>query len=278
MQPVLSPHINDATIRLLTRLGCEVVVPASAACCGSLNLHMGNRKQAENSPRPTCGPGSRKSTARPGRHPGQCIGLRHNRQDYVHLLQDSDHAVAAARVSALALDITEWLMRMNPPDPPAPRRHHVAYHDACSLRNAQKVTDPPRALLRKAGYLVQDIPEAHFCCGSAGTYNLLQPDLARQLGQRKAMNIAGLAPQIIAAGNIGCITQIGQYSDAPIVHTVELLDWAYGGQRPSALENITLEELPAPTTAEDSARGTQASAVVRLHKKTKPDGDDVGIW
>ena len=91
------------------------------------------------------------------------------------------------------------------------------------------------------------------------------------------MNIAGLAPQIIAAGNIGCITQIGQYSDAPIVHTVELLDWAYGGQRPSALENITLEELPAPTTAEDSARGTQASAVVRLHK-TKPDGDDVGIW
>ena len=144
------------------------------------------------------------------------------------------------------------------------------------LRNARRSLTA-RALLRKAGYLVQDIPEAHFCCGSAGT-NLLQPDLARQLGQRKAMNIAGLAPQIIAAGNIGCITQIGQYSDAPIVHTVELLDWAYGGQRPSALENITLEELPAPTTAEDSARGTQASAVVRLHKKTKPDGDDVGIW
>ena len=198
-------------------------------------------------------------------------------KDYVHLLQDSDHAVAAARVSALALDITEWLMRMNPPDPPAPRRHHVAYHDACSCATRRRSLTR-RALLRKAGYLVQDIPEAHFCCGSAGTYNLLQPDLARQLGQRKAMNIAGLAPQIIAAGNIGCITQIGQYSDAPIVHTVELLDWAYGGQRPSALENITLEELPAPTTAEDSARGTQASAVVRLHKKTKPDGDDVGIW
>ena len=125
---------------------------------------------------------------------------------------------------------------------------------------------------------MQDIPEAHFCCGSAGTYNLLQPDLARRLGQRKAMNIAGLAPQIIAAGNIGCITQIGQYSDAPIVHTVELLDWAYGGKRPSALENIALEELPAPAAAEDSAPGTQASAVVKLHKKTMPDGDDVGIW
>ena len=122
------------------------------------------------------------------------------------------------------------------------------------LRNAQKVTDPPRALLRKAGYLVQDIPEAHFCCGSAGTYNLLQPDLARRLGQRKAMNIAGLAPQIIAAGNIGCITQIGQYSDAPIVHTVELLDWAYGGKRPSALENIALEELPAPAAAGTARR------------------------
>lgn len=279
VQPVLSPHINDATIRLLTRLGCEVVVPASAACCGSLNLHMGNRKQAREFAKANV----RAWIAEIDGEGLDAIlvnasGCGTTVKDYAHLLQDSDHAVAAARVSALALDITEWLMRMNPPDPPSPRRHRVAYHDACSLRNAQKVTDPPRALLRKAGYLVQDIPEAHFCCGSAGTYNLLQPDLARQLGQRKAMNIAGLAPQIIAAGNIGCITQIGQYSDAPIVHTVELLDWAYGGQRPSALEDITLEELPAPTTAEDGAPGTQASAVVRLHKKTKPDGDDVGIW
>jgi glycolate oxidase iron-sulfur subunit len=124
----------------------------------------------------------------------------------------------------------------------------VAYHDACSLQHAQKVARPPRALLERAGFDVREVPERHFCCGSAGAYNMLQPAIAKQLGERKAANIAGTGAAAIAAGNLGCMTQIAMYSRLPVVHTVELLDWATGGPLPEAVAGI---RMPEPRPDED---------------------------
>lgn len=279
VQPVLSPHINDATIRLLTRHGCEVVIPASAGCCGSLNLHMGNVDAARVFARANVAAWAREIDA------GQLDAILVNAsgcgttvKDYPHLLHGDAEEANAKRVGALAMDITQWLKRMDLRPPPAPRRLRVAYHDACSLRNAQKVTSQPRSLLRAAGFSVQDVPESHFCCGSAGTYNMLQPELARQLGERKAQNIASTEPQIVCAGNIGCITQIGMYSQTPIVHTVELLDWAYGGPKPMALASVELVEAaaePDPPPVEQPVAGEHALNYV---KKAEIENQDVGFW
>ena len=291
VQPVLSPHINAATIRLLNRFGCDVVIPAASACCGSLTLHMGKQAAAK-------GFAARNVRAWQEELDGEGLdailvnasGCGTTVKDYGHLLGDDvDLAPAAARVAALAMDICEWLARMDIPEPAAPRRHRVAYHDACSLRNAQKVTTQPRALLRKAGFQVADIPEAHFCCGSAGTYNLLQPAMAAQLGERKAANISRTEPQIVAAGNIGCITQIGLYSGVPIVHTVELLDWAHGGPLPAALCGLELPQLE-PEAAPEALGGKEAGFANgkpggessgglndSLNDKDADDGS-VGIW
>jgi glycolate oxidase iron-sulfur subunit len=126
-------------------------------------------------------------------------------------------------------------------------RFTVAYHSACSMQHGQRITDEPKALLRKAGFTVVDVPEGHICCGSAGTYNILQPELARQLRDRKVANIKSMRPDIIAAGNIGCITQIEQGTDTPVVHTVELIDWAYGGPVPRGLEGLARLVTDVPT-------------------------------
>ena len=144
---------------------------------------------------------------------------------------------AAARISALAKDISEFLDQLELPAPPqldAPRLR-VAYHAACSLQHGQKVTEAPRRLLTEAGYDVVTPAEAHLCCGSAGVYNILQPDLADRIGQRKVANIERLGADVIAAGNVGCAVQIGQRTRTPVVHTIELIDWAHGGPRPSQL-------------------------------------------
>ncbi len=277
VQPELAPQINAASIRLLTRYGCKVWIPPAVGCCGSLPLHMGKSEAARELARANT------------RHWGKLIesegldaiivnasGCGTTVKDYGHMLKDeADLAELAAQVAGKAMDISQWLALMKLPEPATPHRHRVAYHDACSLRNAQKVTSQPRALLKQAGFEVVDVPEAHFCCGSAGTYNMLQPVIARQLGERKAAHIARTTPQIVSAGNIGCITQIGIYSNTPIVHTVELLDWAYGGPRPLALEGLTLPELAAPEPEVAPA----VAVVTSPGAQGKPQAsDDLGFW
>jgi glycolate dehydrogenase iron-sulfur subunit len=155
-------------------------------------------------------------------------------KDYGFMLRgDPAYAEKAARIAALAKDITEYLSGLDLPFTRAAKLR-VAYHSACSMQHGQKITGEPKALLRRAGFDVRDVPEGHICCGSAGTYNILQPEIAGQLRQRKIGNIAKVKPDLIAAGNIGCITQIGSGAATPIVHTVQLLDWACGGPAPEA--------------------------------------------
>ena len=149
------------------------------------------------------------------------------------LRQEPEFAAGAARVSALAKDITEYIGGLDLA--PATQRRDdivVAYHSACSLQHGQKINQLPKELLSKNGFVVKDVPESHLCCGSAGTYNILQPDIANKLRDRKVANIATIKPDMIAAGNIGCMVQIAGGTSVPVVHTIELLDWATGGPRP----------------------------------------------
>jgi len=160
-------------------------------------------------------------------------------KDYGFLLrEDKAYAEKAARIAAKAKDITELLTDLDLPESSAGGGLRVTYHSACSMQHGQKIKSLPQALLRKAGFAVKDVPEGHLCCGSAGTYNMLQPKLATRLRDRKLANIAKTAPEVIAAGNLGCITQIASGSGVPVVHTVELLDWATGGPKPEALETV----------------------------------------
>jgi glycolate oxidase iron-sulfur subunit len=234
-QQVLAPEINAATIRLLTRHGCEVVVAKGAGCCGAINHHLGQHDQTS---------ARANILAWAAEMDGQGLdaivinasGCGTTVKDYGYMFRnDPDLAGPAARVSALARDISEVMsgLALSLSSPPSGLR--VAYHSACSLQHGQKITKEPRQLLKQAGFEVVDIPEGHLCCGSAGTYNLLQPKIAGRLRDRKLANIARTRPDVIAAGNIGCITQIGGGTDVPVVHTVELLDWATGGPKPAAL-------------------------------------------
>ena len=162
-------------------------------------------------------------------------------KDYGHMLREEpEWADRAAKISALAKDVTEYLTTLDMPAAPEGEQTGivVAYHAACSLQHGQKVRAQPKALLRHAGYTVREAPEAHLCCGSAGTYNLLQPEIAGELRDRKVRNIRSVKPQVVAAGNIGCLTQIASGIDVPVVHTVKLLDWAYGSERPTALQGV----------------------------------------
>ena len=152
---------------------------------------------------------------------------------------DPAYAARAARICGLAKDIAEYLFTL-PLEPGRDTAKNgaplsVAYHSACSLQHGQRIVRQPKELLVKLGFAVKDIPEGHLCCGSAGTYNILQPDFARRLRERKVGTIERLRPDVIAAGNIGCITQIAAGTELPAVHTVELIDWATGGPRPAAL-------------------------------------------
>lgn len=236
-QPVLKPEINDATIRLLTRLGVEVVLPKGEGCCGALVHHMGREDEALVSAR-------RNVDAWTAEIEGAGLdaivitasGCGTTIKDYGHMLRnDPAYAAKAARVSGLAKDVTELLARLDlpPAEPPAPLT--VAYHSACSMQHGQKIRTEPKALLHRAGFAVRDVPEGHLCCGSAGTYNILQPEIATRLRDRKLANIATVRPDVIATGNIGCMTQLGAAAEVPVVHTIELLDWAYGGERPAGL-------------------------------------------
>lgn len=259
VQQALAPRLNAATIRVLARHGCDVVV-ADTGCCGALPLHMGKEDQAKALARATIA--AWRGAERVGALDAVVVnasGCGTTVKDYGKIFKhDSDIAADARSIAARALDVSELLHRIGL-KPPAQRIPlAVAYHDACSLQHAQKVIEPPRALLRAAGFRVLDVPERHFCCGSAGTYNMLQPEIAAELGRRKAAHIDGTSAAAIAAGNLGCMTQIGLYTGLPIVHTVELLDWATGGPMPEALKGV---EMPKPESENAAAAPADANAI-----------------
>jgi len=243
-QKVLDPGINEATIRLLTRHGCEVVVAEGAGCCGALTHHMGKEADALAKAKANVAAWHRELV----QHGLDAVvinasGCGTTVKDYGFMLRNEpEWADKAAAVSALARDVTEVMRDLGVQPAGTVPPLSIAYHSACSLQHGQKITALPKQLLVQAGFTVRDVPEAHLCCGSAGTYNLLQPELATRLRDRKVANIAGTGADVVAAGNIGCLVQIAGGLEAakgrpmPVLHTVELLDWATGGPRPAALE------------------------------------------
>jgi Fe-S oxidoreductase len=236
-QSVLDAGINEAAIRLLTRLGVEVVTPAGEGCCGALVHHMGREEQALDFARRNIDVWCREMEKDGGLDAIiiTASGCGTTIKDYGHMLRlDPAYAAKAEKVSSLAKDVTEYLATLDLPKL-EPEAETVAYHSACSMQHGQKITLQPKALLRAAGFTVRDPAEGHLCCGSAGTYNILQPEISAQLKARKIKNIEATKANIIATGNIGCMTQIASGTAMPIVHTVELLDWAYGGPRPAKL-------------------------------------------
>ena len=235
-QQVLAPRINQAAINLLTRHGIEVVLVRDEQCCGALTHHLGRDGDALARARANIAVW-RDEAERDGLDAilVTTSGCGTVIKDYGFMLrEDPDFAAAAAKISALAKDITEYVGGIDL-QPAQPRSDIVvAYHSACSLQHGQKITQAPKELLSKTGFVVKDVPESHLCCGSAGTYNILQPDIANRLRDRKVANIAMVKPDMIAAGNIGCMVQIAGGTSVPVVHTVELLDWATGGPRPGS--------------------------------------------
>ena len=233
-QKVLAPEINEATIRLLTRHGCEVVIAEGAGCCGALNHHLG--QDGDIFARANILAWSRELVS--GGLDAIVInasGCGTTVKDYGYMFRNDPLADKAKKISGITRDITELMSEigLNGPTQGAGRR--VAYHSACSLQHGQSVRAEPKQLLKAAGFVVLDPPEGHLCCGSAGTYNLLQPEIASRLRDRKVANLESLSPELIAAGNIGCLTQIAAATKLPVVHTAELLDWATGGPRPRHL-------------------------------------------
>ncbi|HUA52811.1 MAG TPA: glycolate oxidase subunit GlcF, partial [Candidatus Sulfotelmatobacter sp.] len=230
-QQVLAPEINQATIRLLNRHGIEVVVAPGSGCCGSLNHHLGQHAAALGFVKSNVAAWTRELEG-----DGldaiviNASGCGTTVKDYGYMLrEDPAWAERAARVAALAKDVTEYVAALGLARPAIATGQRVAYHSACSMQHGQGVRQAPKDLLAAAGFDVLDVPEGHLCCGSAGTYNLLQPAIADALRARKLANIAAVAPDLVATGNIGCITQLAAAATVPVVHTVELLDWATGG-------------------------------------------------
>ncbi len=238
-QKALNTDINDATIRVLTRLGCEVVVAEGAGCCGALTHHMGKATESHAT-------AAKNIKAWCAEIDGQGLdaivintsGCGTTVKDYGHMFRNDPLAADAARVSAIARDVSEVLMELEVPDPvalPEAENMIVAYHAACSLQHGQQIKTYPKDLLKNAGFTVVEPADSHLCCGSAGTYNLMQPEISKQLKDRKIKTLQAKNPDVIAAGNIGCMMQIGSAAGIPVVHTVELLDWASGGPKPPAL-------------------------------------------
>jgi glycolate oxidase iron-sulfur subunit len=263
-QQALDRNINAATIRLLQRHGCEVVVAAGVGCCGALPLHMGRDAQGKALARANIAAWSAELANGLDAIVINASGCGTTVKDYGHVIGGEE----ARRIGALARDVTELLtalgLQKGDTEP-----YRVAYHDACSLQHGQRVTGQPRKLLAQAGFDVLDVPERHFCCGSAGTYNLLQPDIAVALGERKAAHIDSVNPDIVAAGNLGCMVQIGRFAQAPVVHTVELLDWATGGPMPPALRDKPLRKPARPQqSAPSEATGAPPAA----------DPNPTGVW
>lgn len=233
-QKALNTDINDATIRLLTRLGCEVVVADGAGCCGALTHHMGKESESHST-------AAKNIRAWVREMDGDGLdaivintsGCGTTVKDYGHMFRNDPLAEEAKRVSALAKDISEVLMELDIPEGDETGMT-VAYHAACSLQHGQQIKTHPKTLLKKTGFKVVEPADSHLCCGSAGTYNLLQPEISAQLKERKVKTLMAKQPDVIASGNIGCMMQIGSAAGVPVVHTVELLDWVTGGPKPRA--------------------------------------------
>jgi len=236
-QRALNTDINDATIRLLTRLGAEVVIAEGQGCCGALTHHMGKTAESH-----ATAARNVRAWMREVRGAGldavviNTSGCGTTVKDYGHMFGRTDLAGDAATVAGLARDVSEVARALGVPGQ-APRPLRVAYHAACSLQHGQQIKDAPKALLKGVGFEVVEPRDAHLCCGSAGTYNLMQPAISGQLKARKVATLEAKAPDVIAAGNIGCMMQIGGGTDIPVVHSVELLDWATGGPEPRALRD-----------------------------------------
>jgi glycolate oxidase iron-sulfur subunit len=243
-QPVLAPEINEATVRLLTRHGVEVVIARGMGCCGALVHHMGQEAPALAAAKANIAAW----TAELERDGLDAVvinasGCGTTVKDYGFMLRsDPAWADRAARISALAKDVSEFMSELGLAPPQQASGLRVAYHSACSMQHGQKITTLPKRLLAAAGFQPLDVPEGHLCCGSAGTYNILQPAIAGRLRDRKVANIERLRPDLIATGNIGCMTQIATGTRLPIVHSVELLDWATGGPVPKALAGTPLAD------------------------------------
>jgi glycolate oxidase iron-sulfur subunit len=234
-QRALNTDINDATIRLLTRLGCEVVVAEGAGCCGALTHHMGKTAESH----ATAAKNIRAWTREMDGEGLDAIvintsGCGTTVKDYGHMFRLESLAGDAKRVSDIAMDVSEVLMQLDLPDG-ADKEMVIAYHAACSLQHGQQIKTYPKDLLKRAGFTVVEPADSHLCCGSAGTYNLMQPEISKQLKDRKIRTLEAKNPDVIAAGNIGCMMQIGTGTGIPVVHTVELLDWACGGPKPRAM-------------------------------------------
>jgi glycolate oxidase iron-sulfur subunit len=251
-QPVLEPGFNAAAIRLLNRHGVEVVLPEGEGCCGALVHHMGREAESRAFAR-------RNIDAWVREMDGEGLdaivitasGCGTTIKDYGFMFRDDPaYADKARRVSDLAKDVTEHVAALKLAPPARESDLVVAYHSACSMQHGQQIREEPKGLLKRAGFTVRDVPEGHICCGSAGTYNILQPEIATRLRERKVANIERVKPDVIATGNIGCMTQIGKGTAIPIVHTVELLDWATGGPRPAALN----KPLPGEEEVESAKR------------------------
>lgn len=244
-QRALNTDINDATIRLLTRLGAEVVIPKGQGCCGALTHHMGKEAESHATATKNIKAWVAEMDAGLDAIVINTSGCGTTVKDYGHMFRNSDLAADAARVSAIAMDVSEVLIKLDLPEGDA-KNTKVAYHAACSLQHGQQIKMHPKTLLKKAGFTVLEPADSHLCCGSAGTYNLMQPKISGQLRELKVQTLEALQPDIIAAGNIGCMMQIGSATDTPIVHTVELLDWATGGPRPTGLDrnSTTTPQVP----------------------------------
>ncbi len=236
-QQVLAPEINEATIRLLTRHGVEVVIARHAGCCGALSHHLGMEAAALDLARANITAWTRERDL-----DGldaiiiNASGCGTVVKDYGFMLRtDPAFAKPAAAVSGLTQDITEFMAKLGLRPAAVDTDLVVAYHSACSMQHGQRITQAPKQLLADLGFTVRDVPEGHLCCGSAGTYNLLQPAIARRLRDRKLGNIARVQPAVIATGNIGCISQLASGTTTPVLHTAALLDWATGGPVPRGL-------------------------------------------
>lgn len=242
-QRALNSDINAATIRLLTRHGCDVVIADGIGCCGALTHHMGKEDLSHASAAANI-----RAWMAEVRGDGldaiviNTSGCGTTVKDYGHMFDGDPLAEDAAAVSALARDVTEVMAELGLDNPRVPPLK-IGYHAACSLQHGQKITAPPKQLLRQAGFSIVEPRDAHLCCGSAGTYNLLQPQISAELKRRKVATLEAKRPDVIAAGNIGCMMQIGSGTETPVVHTVELLDWATGGPCPEALAHVEVPTL-----------------------------------
>ncbi len=256
VQEVLRPAINRSAIRLLKRHGVDVLVLQDETCCGGLTQSMGREQDALTTARRNVDSWS--AALREGRIDAILVtasGCGTMLKDYGHLLaRDRGYGARAAEISKLARDITEFMEEIGLTTPIMWTSLRVAYHAPCSLEHGQRAVAEPRSLLEQAGFTVLEVPEGHLCCGSAGTYNILEPELAGDLKQRKLANIASLRPDVIATGNIGCMTQLAS-GGIPIVHTVELLDWATGGPCPAALESLKTKAHPVKALMEIATAG-----------------------